>query len=341
MKKIIYICLAFSLVLLLGACGQPSVDSSEEAGENTAEANGQEEQAAESAEPITIQHALGKVTLSEPPKRIVALGWVYVEDLLALDIQPVGAADIAGYQKWVKVEKALAEDVTDVGTRQEPNLETIAQLNPDLIITSVGRHEGIQKELETIAPTLFFQPYPGEGESISQYEEMEQTFLKIAAAVGKKEQAEQVLAELEAKYEEAKTKLEQADLPTRQFVLTQAYSSNQAPVLRVFTTNALASVIMEKIGLQNAYEADAFEVYGFSNLNVEALTKLEDANFVYVVQDDDNVFENQLKNNDVWNNLAFVEEGRTYPLGGDAWLFGGPLSAKTLVDRIVSTMVAE
>ncbi len=32
------------------------------------------------------------------PTRIVALEWVYVENLLALGIQPVGVADIDGYK---------------------------------------------------------------------------------------------------------------------------------------------------------------------------------------------------------------------------------------------------
>ncbi|MGB3760615.1 MAG: ABC transporter substrate-binding protein, partial [Rivularia sp. (in: cyanobacteria)] len=66
------------------------------------------------------------------PSRVVALGWVYVEDLLALGIQPVGVADIEGYQKFVNIQPQLAASVVDVGTRAEPNLEAIAQLEPDL-----------------------------------------------------------------------------------------------------------------------------------------------------------------------------------------------------------------
>ena len=48
-----------------------------------------------------IQHALGENTITGTPQRIVALEWTYVEDLLALGLQPIGVADIEGYHDWV------------------------------------------------------------------------------------------------------------------------------------------------------------------------------------------------------------------------------------------------
>ncbi len=56
-----------------------------------------------------------KLDSAKIPSRIVALGWVYIEDLLALGIQPIGVADIEGYQKFVNIEPQLAESVVDVG----------------------------------------------------------------------------------------------------------------------------------------------------------------------------------------------------------------------------------
>lgn len=42
-----------------------------------------------------------------------------------------------------------------VGTIEEPNLEAIAALEPDLVISSKVRHEQIYDELSAIAPTVF------------------------------------------------------------------------------------------------------------------------------------------------------------------------------------------
>jgi len=48
---------------------------------------------------------------------------------------------------------------------------------------------------------------------------------------------------------------------------------------------------------------------------------------------------NQLSNHPVWRNLRFVKEGRTYPIGGDTWLFGGPLSAEVLLQRVIDALM--
>src|SRR5690606_21094711 len=83
----------------------------------------------------TWQHAGGTETLDAPPERIVALNWAATESLLLLGISPVGVADKAGYATWVQ-EPELPEGVANVGTRVAPSLEAIAELKPDLIVTS-------------------------------------------------------------------------------------------------------------------------------------------------------------------------------------------------------------
>ncbi|WP_240613576.1 ABC transporter substrate-binding protein [Pueribacillus theae] len=334
MKKFSLLFPVLIIFLLIAACSQNDKQS-----KNSNENDDKTSEAAQ-GNPVTISGVLGDVQLDEPAKKVVVLEWTYAENLLAVGIQPTGVADIQGYKDWVKIDKELDGNTVDVGTRQEPSLEKIASLEPDLIIAIKFRHEAIKNELENIAPTVFFDPYPTD-ESFDQYTEMESTFKEIAKAVGKSEEAENVLKELDEVYADAKEKIENGDLETKDVVLTQAYSANQAPEIRLFTPNSLASVILEKIGLNNLHQSKQFEVYGYSTVNVEALTKYENANFLYVVQDNDNVFENQLKNNKVWNNLSFVKENRTYSLGGDTWLFGGPLSAKTLAEQIVDVMVTE
>ncbi|WP_148229489.1 ABC transporter substrate-binding protein [Alkalihalophilus pseudofirmus] len=341
MKTWLRLAILVLFISLLAACGgnTDEQESAENTEENT-EGNTEQMEDTESTEAVTVRDAFGEKTFEETPLKVVALEWTYVEDLLALGVQPVGVADIEGYNSWVDIDAELDQDVVDVGTRQEPNLEMIAELEPDLIITAGFRHEAIQQELEFIAPTLFFDPYPTD-ETVSQYDEMEETFRTIAKVVQKEDEAESVLEELDAKYEEAKEQIAAADLKTNEFVLTQAFSANQAPTLRLFTPNAMATQIFEKVGLENVYDSGQFEMYGYSEVNVEALPAVEDANFFYVVQDDDNVFENQLQSNSVWQNLNFVQNDQLYPLGGDAWLFGGPLSAMTLVDRIVEVVEEE
>ncbi|MDN7241931.1 iron-siderophore ABC transporter substrate-binding protein [Planococcus sp. N028] len=290
------------------------------------------------AEPVTITGTNGEVKLDAPAKKVVVLEWTYAEDLLAVGVQPAGMADIADYGNYVNIEPQLDETVVDVGGRQEPNLEAIAAIEPDLIIGVSFRHDAMLEDLEKIAPTVIFNPYP-EDESIDLYQEMETTFKEIAKAVDKTAEADKVLADLETKYEEKAAEIEAANLKTKDVILTLAYTGAQAPEIRVFTPNSMASIILERIGLNNVHQPDQYEIFGSSTFNVEGLVKYENANYLYTVPDEDNIYENQLKGNKVWENLAFVKEGRTYDLGADTWLYGGPLSAETLMNQITDVMV--
>ena len=81
------------------------------------------------------QHEQGTLTLDKTPERVIALNWAATEALLLLGVTPIGVADRDGYNAWVR-EPELPEGVANVGTRVAPSLEAIAELKPDLIVTS-------------------------------------------------------------------------------------------------------------------------------------------------------------------------------------------------------------
>lgn len=325
----------FSMMLVLSACGSAN------GGNQTGAESSPSSETTASAAPTssdstvkTITHAGGTTEITGTPKRIVTLEWTYAEDLLAVGVQPVGNADNESYNQWVNVEPKLSADVQDVGTRSEPNLEAIMALKPDLIIGVNFRHEQIYDQLSAIAPTILFNPFPEEDTGVNQYDEMEQTFMTIADIVGKKDEGQKVLDELHGTYEEVAKKLEDAGKAGSEFALVQGFGGD-TPTIRLFTTNSMASGVVEQLGLKNAYTTNAnFEVYGYSEGTVELLTNVSDANFFYAAQDDDNIFENQLKDNAVWKGLTFNQEGRAYPIGGSTWLFGGPLSNELVAEKI-------
>jgi ABC-type Fe3+-hydroxamate transport system substrate-binding protein len=284
-----------------------------------------------------IAHAGGITCVSENPERVVVLEWTYAEDLLALGVQPVGVADIAGYNNWVKVPVALDEDVVDVGTRQEPNLERIAELNPDLILAVSFRTAQNYDDLSAIAPTLVFDPYPVDGSS--HFDEMVNTFKTIATAVNREAEGEAALAEMEAYFEQAQAALEAAGRGGESFILSQGWVADSAAIFRLFTENAMAVQILEQIGLENAWD-DAPQQYGFTEVGIEGFVELadKDFNFFYVAQEADNT---SFAESPLWNSLPFVQAGHDYWMGGDVWLFGGPLSAELLVETVLTNMGIE
>lgn len=321
MKKLFF--LGCVLLLLLTACAQKK--------ENTKE----EGQSADNGQEIVIEHALGTSTFKEAPKRVVALEWNLVEELLALDVQPVGVADIEGFNKWVKISKSLDQNAVDVGTRQEPNLEEIAKLKPDVILSLVN-HENIKAELEKIAPTVFYNTTTEEATK-DLYLDTINSFERTAKLLNKEKEAETTIQQLEQKYSEAKKEIEQLNLPTKEFLFTQAYTMNQAPIFRLFTKNSMVSHVLEQVGLENVIKDQTEAEWGFFEANVEGVSKYQNAIFLHVVQKDDPLFDN-MKNNKAWNELSFVKNNQLYDIGGDTWTFGGVLSAETLVDNLLKAL---
>lgn len=329
MKKLL-ILTCILLLTFLAACNDPKQEERKTKDKNTTDRK------------IVVEDAMGKQTLKSTPKDIVVLEWSYAEDLLALGIQPLGVADLDGYNKWVNVDKKLTKAVKDVGTRQEPNLEAISRLNPDLIIAVKYRHEDILDSLKDIAPVITFAPYSKEATE-NQYKNMKEEFKKLAHIVDKTEKADLAITDLEEFIEDQKKRVVEAGLKGSKYIATQAFSAQNTPTLRLFTDNSIVSQIMSRLSLENAYESKKPEPYGYSEVSVEALQNFQEENlqFLYIVQKDDNIFENQLKGNPVWENLSFVESGNTHQLPGDTWTFGGILSAHVLTEQLVNAMVEE
>ncbi|WP_426333154.1 ABC transporter substrate-binding protein [Paenibacillus silvae] len=319
-----------AFVLVLAGCGKAATTP-----EPSKDAVSSGAPAEETAGPITVQHERGEFTLDKPAKRVVTLEWTYTEDVVALGVQPVGNADNANYKVYVTNEAALDDSVTDIGTRSEPNMEAIAALKPDLIIANADNNTNVYDQLNAIAPTLEFDPYDGEGYN---YDKMTTIFNTIAAVLGKEDKAKEVLNGLDQHYAEAKEKLAAAGKENFHYALTQAFTYQNAASLRMFSDNSVVAGTLNKIGMVNDWQPDKLENYGFSTVGIESLSAVQDSNFIYITQPDDDVFGTAMKNNSVWNGLNFVKEKRTYQLGSTTWTFGGPISSKVLVDGVVEAI---
>ncbi|MFD2922445.1 ABC transporter substrate-binding protein [Halobacillus naozhouensis] len=326
MTKKLGLFIVLLLLVIMAACNK----SDQEVKDSKAES--------ESERSVTVDTGLGEQTIQGVPQRVVVLEWTYVEHMLPLGIKPVGVSDVEGYNKWINVGAPLPESTKDVGTRAEPNLEAIARLKPDLIIGAKYRHEAIIEELESIAPTVLFAPYSEEGVE-NQYQHMLNEFDTVAKIFDKQKEAETVKQQLEQTFEEQGRRIEEAGLSDIKAVVTQAFTSQNSPIMRLFTDNSVVAGVLEQMGVDNAVEVEKPQVYGFISSSVEALQNYQNAHFFYLVQEDDNIFTNQFADNPAWTNLEFVKEDRTYELPGDMGTFAGPLSAERLAVEVADALV--
>lgn len=101
-----------------------------------------------------VAHTLGHTTIKGTPKRIIALEFSFVDDLVAIGLKPIALADDNNPSSVIPPIRAKLGNYKSVGLRQTPNLETIASLHPDLIIADSTRHAKLYDKLKDIAPTI-------------------------------------------------------------------------------------------------------------------------------------------------------------------------------------------
>ncbi|QKW10529.1 iron-siderophore ABC transporter substrate-binding protein [Streptomyces sp. NA04227] len=278
---------------------------------------------------IAIDTERGTVHLDKPAKKVVALEWTYTEELVALGVTPVGSADNKGYGTWITAKGAeLPKQVTDVGDRNEPSLEKIRALRPDLIVIDDDRSKSNLKQLKSIAPVASFK-YTTK----PQLETMKHNFTELAKAVGKEDKAKEVIGQIDTKAADLKSRLAKADKAGLKYALAQGFTANGTASIRMLTDDAFAPQVLNLAGLKNGWKGKS-DVWGMTTVGVEGLTKVEkDSTFLYVASEADNPFTGDLAGNPVWKNLSFVKQDRTRALDPGTWLFGGPLSAVQILDE--------
>lgn len=160
------------------------------------------EAAAGAAFPVTIEHKYGSTTLTEAPERIVTVGLIDHDALLALGIAPVGTTEwFGGYPGaiWPWAQDKLGDAIPEVlGDSSTVNFEKIAALKPDAIL---ALYAGITKEdydlLTKIAPTVA-QPAAYVDYGIP-WQELTRTVGKV---VGKAGEADALVVGVEQRFEQ-------------------------------------------------------------------------------------------------------------------------------------------
>jgi len=325
--------LSLAATAALAACGTTEVPSATQApsAADAISADCAEDTTATSTDPVTLTDHVGRtVALDEPAERVAVLEWQQTEDLLTLCMAPVAVADVEGYSTWVTAE-TLPEGTTDVGTRQEPNIDAISAADPDLIIVEVNSADDeIIGQLEaTGIPVLATLGADG----TDPIGHMKDLFRLIGEATGRGERAEAVLAEFDAHVEESKAEVAGADLPTTDFLYFDGWVEGGTVSIRPFGSGALFTALGEELGLTPAWTEEVDPMYGLGQTDIEGLTTVGDANLFYTATEDPaGDYVPELEKNALWTNLPAVKDGRAHAFPTGIWTFGGPRSSEQAID---------
>ncbi|MEO3794395.1 iron-siderophore ABC transporter substrate-binding protein [Nonomuraea sp. B10E15] len=314
---------ALAAIVTLAACGTteaPVTEQTPSPGGSTAAA-------------VTVTDDRGKqVTLDRPATRVVSLEWGETEMLASLGVMPVGVADVKGYATWNTSIK-LDASVKDVGSRQEPSVDSISALQPDLVVMESGRDSALVSQLEKFVPVLAFEG----SDAKDNLKRMRDDLDRIATAVGRTDEAGKLMADFDAAMTAAKEKIAAAGAAGKPFVMADGWKQGSTISIRPFGEGSLVSQVAIRLGLKNAWTGKVDEVWGLGATDVEGLSPLKDPDirFFYNASDGVDVFTDGLESNAIWKSLPFVAKGQVTKLPDGIWTFGGPLSCRQYAEALV------
>ncbi len=280
------------------------------------------------AAPATVDHALGSVEVNPSPLRVVALDRALLDPALALGLP------VVGYTTYSDPDGALpdyfgsaidefAGDAVWVGDLLSPNLEAIAALQPDLILTAAARHESIYDQLSAIAPTVASESAGGGWKD---------TMRLVAAVTDRTEAAETLLTDYEARAREVGSAINAAaDDPTVSVV-------RFVDAIRLYLPVSFSGTVLEDAGLarpdSQQDRSDFIRVVSQEELG------LADADAIfYTVYDNEAVVEQGagIQSGALWATLGAVQRDATFAVPDDTWMSGvGWFGAMEILDDLAA-----
>ncbi|MBB2956224.1 iron-siderophore ABC transporter substrate-binding protein [Pseudoclavibacter helvolus] len=294
--------------------------------------------------PITIEHALGTIEITEKPERIATVNWANQEVPLALGVVPVGMAraDFGddngdGILPWVseKLEELGGETPVLFDETDGVDFEAVADTNPDVILAA---YSGLTQEdyntLSEIAPVV---AYPDTAWATSWRDMIRLN----SQGMGLEAEGDALITELEGEIEATAAKYPAIQGKKTMF-LTHVDETDLSQV-SFYTTHDTRSAFFEDLGMafpQSLIDASASTDQFSQTISAEQTDTLADVEIIVTYGGEDLV--QTLQGDPVLSQIPAVANGSivnlpgTEPLGTAA--NPTPLSISWILDDYVALL---
>ncbi|MBE9193033.1 iron-siderophore ABC transporter substrate-binding protein [Gloeocapsopsis crepidinum LEGE 06123] len=286
----------------------------------------------------TISHDAGTITVCGQPERVVALDPHAMDLLLSLEVQPIGYAEVEvallksfnlGAPMQVKyLGDRMTQSPKFIGTRNQPSLEAILKLQPDLI---VGEDATNYDALSRIAPTLLLA-----GTEANRWQKNIQTLAQVFEA---QETAQAVIAAHNQKIAAVRATLAPVVAQKRALLLaTDGFSFTAFHDKQDYAGNLLRNLGISLIAVGGLGDKR------YPNLSLEVLPQLE-ADLIFVMTASNNTVDaerERWQQNAVLRSLCAYQNNQVYFVDYQLWSrIRGAIAADLIVDNVQELLNAE
>lgn len=276
------------------------------------------------AEDRQIEDALGNsVTVPATPERVVTLSEIDLDTALTLGVTPVGTVNGRGQAAPPRyLEGKLPTGIKVVGDLDNPNLETLLELQPDVILTGPAKPEQLAI-LNEIAPTVV---------TFNWGQPWQQSMQRIAHVLNKDAEAQAVLQRYEARTAEARERL--SDHQGETFSIVRWNPKGPSYMFK----DSFASTVASDVGLvRPAHQQDAGHTHSMA-LSLESL-ELLDADWLVIgtLATNGEAVDamRQAEETAAFRQLSSIQSKRFGTVDGSLWTsVGGPMAAMQVIEDI-------
>jgi iron complex transport system substrate-binding protein len=271
--------------------------------------------------PITVDAANGKVVIEQQPKRIISFSATSTEMLFAIEAgdQVVAVDDTSNYPPEAPITQLSA---------YEPNVEAIADFEPDLVVISDDINE-LAKALEALdIPVIHHPAARGLEDTYAQIQQ-------LGAATGHDQEAVELVASMRSEIEQLV-----ASVPTYEEPPTYYHELDQN--FFTVTSDTFIGQIYSLAGLENIADEAKGAASGYPQLSAEYIV---DADPEFIFLSDTKCCGQTLETvarRPGWDQITAVKRGAVVELDDDVASRWGPRIVELLetVVREVSTVAS-
>jgi len=259
-----------------------------------------------------VDHAMGTSQVPQSPERVIVLDTAALDAAIALGVHPVGTIRYGNAPDYLG---DAVENITVVGEDNQPNLEAILQLEPDLILGSKIASGKLYRQLSRIAPTILTEGSGREGE-------WQQNFQLYAEALGKGEQAKKLLADYHRQVADLQAQIGQPE------VIEVSVIATSRDRIGAYTTGSFPGSILQDIGFSRNPTQDKLDAYAMQ-LSRERLEDI-DGDFLFLIYSPHLEGSRTLEafsQDPIWSQLQTVQQNRICEVPNEVWIAGRSLLA--------------
>ncbi|AFZ29176.1 periplasmic binding protein [Gloeocapsa sp. PCC 7428] len=281
-----------------------------------------------------VEHKLGQTCVPYHPQRVVSLS--DASNTVALGIEPIAGVFSGGSESLLGERLTGIEQLPGV----EPSLETIVALKPDLILAA-SYHQAIYNQLTQIAPTVLASWETGS--------DWKKVFFKQAEALGRLDQAQQLMADYEARLAQFKSEMRLDETLSAEKRLNQIKVSVvriYPDAIAVYFKDSFCGSILEEAGLSRPPAQDR-EWDGQQQLSKERIRDLDaDVMFLWTygynpeIAQQVNTTLEKLKADPLWSQLKVVQHDKVYEVPS-YWIGDSILAANAVLDDLFRYLVVK